>query len=71
VSGIVKSVQLVIKSGGNMRKTIKKSPTKREQKQVVVQPSANQRRLLELLITGIEAEEPVGVLAGESFRFSS
>lgn len=59
-----------------MRKVMKKPPTKKEStetenKPVITQPSANQRRFLEILITGTEAEEPTGVLAGASFKFSS
>jgi hypothetical protein len=53
--------------GGSMRKSVKKSPTKKrsiktEDKIVSSELSANQRRFLQLLITGIE-DEP-NVLAG-------
>ena len=63
----MKTVQVMINEGGSMRKSVKKSPTKKrsiktEEKIVSSGLSANQQRFLQLLITGIE-DEP-NVLAG-------
>jgi hypothetical protein len=57
----------MINEGGNMRKSVKKSPTKKrsiktDEKFISSELSANQQRFLQLLITGIE-DEP-NVLAG-------
>ncbi|KHA75396.1 hypothetical protein NZ35_03715 [Pseudomonas chlororaphis] len=57
----------MINEGGNMRKSVKKSPTKKrsikpDEKLISSELSANQQRFLQLLITGIE-DEP-NVLAG-------
>ena len=51
-----------------MGKSIKKSPTRKrsstpERKQVAVELTASERRILQLIATGIEGEEP-NVLAG-------
>ncbi|MGE8151497.1 hypothetical protein ACQKP5_09650 [Pseudomonas vancouverensis] len=64
----MKIVQLLIISGGKMRKEIKKSPTRKnsrsaENKTTSVKLSASQQRLLQILATGIEGEEP-DLLAG-------
>ena len=64
---MVKTAQVMINEGGNMRKSVKKSPAKKrsiktEEKIVSSGLSANQQRFLQLLITGIE-DEP-NVLAG-------
>jgi len=64
---MVKTAQVMINEGGNMRKSVKKSPnrkrsTKTEGTIVSSKLSANQQRFLQLLITGIE-DEP-NVLAG-------
>lgn len=58
----------MINSGGKMGKSIKKSPTiKRssalERKQIALVLTASQRRILQIIATGIEGEEP-DVLAG-------
>ncbi|TMU77580.1 hypothetical protein FGA82_16915 [Pseudomonas fluorescens] len=63
----MKTVQVMINKGGNMRKSLKKSPTKKrsiktDEKLISSELSANQQRFLQLLITGIE-DEP-DVLAG-------
>ncbi|UUT14171.1 hypothetical protein NQ186_08285 [Pseudomonas zeae] len=63
----MKTVQVMINEGGNMRKSVKKSPTKKrsittDEKFISSELSANQQRFLQLLITGIE-DEP-NVLAG-------
>jgi hypothetical protein len=57
----------MINEGGNMRKSVKKPPTKKrsiktDEKFISSELSANQQRFLQLLITGIE-DEP-NVLAG-------
>jgi hypothetical protein len=57
----------MINEGGNMRKSVKKSPTKKrsiktDEKFISSELSANQQRFLQLLITGIE-DEP-NLLAG-------
>lgn len=57
-----------------MRKVNKKSPPRKsassaENKPVAVELTASQRRLLQFVLTGIE-DEPDGVLAGASFKFS-
>jgi len=57
-----------------MRKVAKKSPTPKgsasaKNRSVAVGLTASQRHLLQLAVTGIE-EEPDGVLAGASFKFS-
>jgi hypothetical protein len=54
--------------GGNMRKVIKKSHTKKsspssDNKSDDVKLTASQQRLLQILITGTETEEP-SLLAG-------
>lgn len=51
-----------------MGKLMKKSPTKKcssaaERKQVAVKLTASQRRILQIIATGIEGEEP-SLLAG-------
>ncbi|MBK5550324.1 hypothetical protein JFU49_08565 [Pseudomonas sp. TH03] len=63
----MKTAQLMIKTGGNMRKVIKKSPTKKrssetENKPIAAELSANQRRFLQILVEGIEGEP--SLLAG-------
>ena len=63
----MKTVQIMINEGGSMRKSVKKSPTKKrsiktDEKLISSELSANQQRFLQLLITGIE-DEP-DVLAG-------
>ncbi|WP_449123184.1 hypothetical protein [Pseudomonas sp. MPG01] len=63
----MKTVQVMINEGGNMRKSVKKSPTKKrsiktDEKFISSELSANQQRFLQLMITGIE-DEP-DVLAG-------
>jgi hypothetical protein len=55
-------------SGGKMRKVIKKSPTRKssrltEKKTAAVELTASQQRLLQILVTGIDGEEP-SLLAG-------
>ncbi|MFU2328243.1 hypothetical protein [Pseudomonas sp. NFX98] len=57
-----------------MRKVAKKSPTPKssssaKNRLATVELTASQRHLLQLIVTGIE-EEPDGVLAGASFKFS-
>ncbi|WP_177336597.1 hypothetical protein [Pseudomonas sp. Root562] len=57
-----------------MRKVAKKSPTLKssssaKNRLAAVALTASQRQLLQLVVAGIE-DEPDGVLAGESFRFS-
>jgi hypothetical protein len=64
----VKTAQLIIKTGGNVRKVIKKSsPKKRssetEDKPPAAELSANQRRFLQILVEGGIEGEP-DVLAG-------
>jgi hypothetical protein len=54
--------------GGKMGKLIKKSPTKKrssspERKQVAVELTASERRILQIIATGIEGDEP-SLLAG-------
>ncbi|WP_223547497.1 hypothetical protein [Pseudomonas sp. A-B-19] len=51
-----------------MRKVIKKSPTRKssrltEKKTAAVELTASQQRLLQILVTGIDGEEP-SLLAG-------
>lgn len=63
----MKTVQVMINEGGSMRKSVKKSPTKKrlikmDEKLISSELSANQQRFLKLLSTGIE-DEP-DVLAG-------
>ncbi|WP_213937605.1 hypothetical protein [Pseudomonas sp. dw_612] len=63
----MKTAQLMIKTGGDMRKAIKKSPIKKrssetQNKPVTAELSANQRRFLQILVEGIEGEPDV--LAG-------
>ncbi|MCP1483735.1 hypothetical protein CQ009_20280 [Pseudomonas sp. MYb2] len=63
----MKTVQVKINEGGSMRKSVKKSPTKKrsiktDEKLISSELSANQQRFLQLLITGIE-DEP-NLLAG-------
>jgi hypothetical protein len=62
--------------GGNMRKVVKKSSSRKrspaaDNKNVAIELTASERRLLQIIATGTETEEPAGVLAGASFRFSS
>ncbi|MNT73391.1 hypothetical protein D3C71_1427390 [compost metagenome] len=57
-----------------MRKVIKKPPQKKRSpsvanRNVALELTASERRILQLIVTGIE-EEPDGVLAGASFKFS-
>jgi len=64
---MVKTAQVMINEGGNMRKSVKKSPTRKRSTKtegtiVSSKLSANQQRFLQLLITGIENEP--NVLAG-------
>jgi len=40
-------------------------------KNVGVELTASDRRILQIIATGTETEEPAGVLAGASFRFTS
>jgi hypothetical protein len=59
-----------------MRKVIKKSSSRKrspaaDNKNVPIELTASERRLLQIIATGTETEEPAGVLAGASFRFSS
>ncbi|TPG80326.1 hypothetical protein EAH78_03700 [Pseudomonas arsenicoxydans] len=61
-------VQLVTSSGGNMRKVIKRSSSRKssrttQDKTIAVELTASQRRLLQILVTGTEADEP-SLLAG-------
>jgi hypothetical protein len=64
----LKIVQYVANNGGKMGKVIKKSPTRKrsstpERKQGAVVLTASERRILQLIATGIEGEEP-SLLAG-------
>lgn len=64
----MKTVQLMTNKGGEMRKMIKKSSSRKrspatENKNVVAQLTDSERRLLKIIATGIEGEEP-NVLAG-------
>lgn len=64
----MKIAQLMINSGGKMSKSSKKSPTKKSssalaRKQTALVLTDSQRRILQILATGIEGEEP-NVLAG-------
>jgi len=63
----VKTVQVMINEGGLMRRSVKKSPTKKrsiktDERLVSSELSTNQQRFLQLLTTGIEGEPDV--LAG-------
>ncbi|MEO3725397.1 hypothetical protein ABHN98_12705 [Pseudomonas syringae] len=63
----MKTVQVMINEGGLMRKSVKKSPTRKrsiktDEKLISSELSTNQQRFLQLLITGIEDEPEV--LAG-------
>jgi|CXWL01.2.fsa_nt_gi hypothetical protein len=65
---MVTTVQLVTSNGGNMRKVIKRASTRKssrttEDKTTAVELTASQRRLLQILVTGTEADEP-SLLAG-------
>jgi hypothetical protein len=58
----------MINTGGNMRKVMRPSSTKKrsseaQKKPVTKELSSNQRRFLQVLITGVEGEEP-DLLAG-------
>lgn len=58
-----------------MRKETKKSPTRKgssstANRHVAVEPTASQRRILQVIATGTAVEEPDGVLAGASFTLS-
>lgn len=64
----MKTVQLMTNKGGEMRKMIKKSSSRKrspatENENVVAQLTDSERRLLKIIATGIEGEEP-NVLAG-------
>ncbi|MGW8465291.1 hypothetical protein [Pseudomonas sp. CLCA07] len=68
---ILKTVQYMTNDGGKMGKPIKKSPTRKrsstpERKQVAVELTASERRILQLIATGIEGEEP-SLLAGRPY----
>lgn len=59
-----------------MRKVIKKSSSRKrasavDSKNAAVELTASDRRILQIIATGTETEEPDGVLAGVSFRFIS
>jgi hypothetical protein len=65
----VKTVQITINSGGNMSKSEKKAPTRkgslpRSRKSGEVLLTASQNRLLKLLETGTDTEEPSVLAAG-------
>lgn len=64
---IVKTVHLMTDHGGNMRKVIKKTstekrPTRAERQNGAIELTASERRILQLIATGIEGEPDV--LAG-------
>jgi len=71
----VKTVHLMTDHGGNMRKVIKKTSTEKHvtkaaRQNVAIALTASERRILQCVATGME-DEPDGVLAGASFKFSS
>ncbi|MFY0730193.1 hypothetical protein [Pseudomonas sp. NFX15] len=71
----MKKIQLTDNSGGNMRKAIKNTSSRKRSpavgnKDIALALTASERRLLQLIATGIE-DEPAGILAGASYKFSS
>jgi hypothetical protein len=65
----VKTVQLTINTGGKMSKSTKKPSARKDilprgRKSGEVTLTTSQRRLLQLLITGTESEEPNVLAAG-------
>jgi hypothetical protein len=66
---MVKTVQLTINTGGEMSKSTKKPSSRKDilplgKKSGKITLTASQRRLLQLLITGTESEEPNVLAAG-------
>jgi hypothetical protein len=65
----VKTAQLMISTGENVNKPVKKSSIRpggplSAKKDADVRPTASQQRLLQILITGTETKEPNVLAAG-------